>query len=519
MAVLLLVSPLCAEASNVGSSLVVGIQSYKTKYFTPLDPLERDMVSVYDLIYESVVNIDDDYIPQPGLALNWEMTNNGGTWTFHLRKDVKFSDGTPLTAHDVVASAQYILDKAATSSPGFYFNLKYFVKSISASDDYTVVVKAARKYYGVLYAMTFPVVPKSQLNADFPIGSGAYMLTGFQPENYITLTVNPNWWQQQPQVKDIMFSCSADAGDVIENFEYGRVDAVFTRDTSASQYKSSTTTFALDSRTMQLETLLINNNSFPFDDVNIRKAVRMLIDVDKIASTVYFGMATRTDTPLPSDTWMYNDTLSSYFKLNFQEAVRILEEAGWYYSEEEGCRVKPKADGKGAHRLSIRLYVYEEPDNDVRVEVANMISDFLTAAGFEVRMTTMNLYGKYKENGELAEAGMVDKLKAGSYDLALVAYAMDVCPDPGFMLMSGNTGNYVRYRSETMTKLCNDLRTQTTQAGYKQVLDQIQRQFAEDCPFICLYYRDGAVLTRQMYTTVRDVREYELLRGVELFHD
>jgi hypothetical protein len=70
-----------------------------------------------------------------------------------------------------------------------------------------------------------------------------------------------------------------------------------------------------------------------------------------------------------------------------------------------------------------------------------------------------------------------------------------------------------------MTNLCKELRQQNTQAGFKRVLDQIQLQFAEDCPFICLYYRDGAVLTRKMYTTVRDVREYELLRGIELFHD
>ena len=509
-----------AEASNVGNSLVVGIHSYKTQVFTPLDPLERDMVSVYDLMYESLVTIDDDYIPQPSLAETWEMTNNGGTWTFYLRKDVKFSDGTPLTAHDVVASANYILDKANAETPtGFYFNLKYFIKSISAADDYTVVVKSARKYYGVLYAMTFPVLPASQINSDFPIGSGAYMLTNFIPGNYITLTVNPYWWQQQPQVKDIMFSLSSTSDEVIENFEYGRVDAIFTRDTAASQYKSSTNTFALDSRTMQLETLLINNRSFPFDDVNIRKAVRMLIDVDKLASSVYFGMVSRTDTPMPAGTWMYNNSLSHHFTPNREEAIRLLEEAGWVDTDEDGVRDKPKADGSGKHRLHIRIYVYEEPDNDVRVEIANQIADTLNSVGFECVVTTMPLVRLDTGSNDDNQTDMVTELKAGDFDLALVAYSMDVCPDPGFLLMSNNTGNYVRYRSETMTNLCNELRTQTTREGYQQVLYKIQAQFAEDCPFICLYYREGAVLTRKMYTTVRDVREYELLRGIELFHD
>ena len=79
--------------------------------------------------------------------------------------------------------------------------------------------------------------------------------------------------------------------------------------------------------------------------------------------------------------------------------------------------------------------------------------------------------------------------------------------------------SYSRYRSDTMTELCNSLRKQTTQEGYQQVLYDIQQQFADDCPFLCLFYRSGAVLTRKMYTTARDIRELELLRGIESFHE
>ena len=93
-------------------------------------------VSIYDLVYESLIYIDDDYNPQGKLAQSWETSSNGKTWTFYLRPSVTFSDGTPLTAQDVVASAQYILDRAndeSTTDSGFYANLKYFISSISAS--------------------------------------------------------------------------------------------------------------------------------------------------------------------------------------------------------------------------------------------------------------------------------------------------------------------------------------------------------------------------------------------------
>ena len=104
---------------------------------------------------------------------------------------------------------------------------------------------------------------------------------------------------------------------------------------------------------------------------------------------------------------------------------------------------------------------------------------------------------------------MTERLSAGSYDLALVAYAMDVCPDPGFMLMRGNTGNYCRYRSDTMTELSSP--APPDHPGAVRTCCQIQRQFADDCPFICLYYRAGASTDGKMYTTAQDVRELDLL--------
>ncbi|MER1992695.1 MAG: ABC transporter substrate-binding protein [Eubacteriales bacterium] len=110
-AVLLLPTDL-SFAENVGTSITIGIQSTKTLTVRPFEPLERDMLSVYNAIYESLVTIDDDYLPQGCIAQSWEESNNGKYWTFRLRNDVRFSDGTPLTATDVVASANYILDRA-----------------------------------------------------------------------------------------------------------------------------------------------------------------------------------------------------------------------------------------------------------------------------------------------------------------------------------------------------------------------------------------------------------------------
>jgi len=466
------------------------------------------MVSLYDLVYESLIYVDDNYMPQGQLAQSWNVSTNGKIWTFYLRPAVTFSDGTPLTAQDVVASAQYILDRANdenSSEPGFYSNLKFFVSSITAKDESTVEIRSQKRpCYGLLYAMNFPVVPAALVDTDNPPGTGPYRFNTFAAGDYCWLQANPNWWQAQPQVQEIMFSFHDTQKAVMESYEYARVDAVFSRSIAAAQYKSGISSLSISYRTNQLECLLMNNSASELTP-EVRQAIRHVVDVSKIVSTVYSGMVTPTNLPFYPGTWTYNDSLSSYFTLDTTEARRLLEAAGWGDSDEDGVLDRLNAEGKMV-RLHLRFFVYEEPENDVRVEAANRIAEMLATVGIDSTVETMTM------------ANLHERLSAGSYDLALVSFAMDAVPDPGFMLMRGNTGNYTRYRNEKITELFEALRTETTQTGYQQKLWQIQARFAEDCPFLCLYWRMGNVLTRYMYTTVRDVRELELLRGIESFH-
>ncbi len=83
--------------------------------------------------------------------------------------------------------------------------------------------------------------------------------------------------------------------------------------------------------------------------------------------------------------------------------------------------------------------------------------------------------------------------------------------------MPGNTGNYANYKSEKMKELFTKLRSTTDAAAYQQVLYDIQQLFSQDIPFICMFYRGGSILTKEMYSVVRDVRELELLRGIDSF--
>ena len=481
------------------------IQSTKTLTLNPLDPVERDFMSIYDIMYDGLMSINDDYLPETNLAEDYSVSPNGKTWTFKLKKDLKFSDGTDLKASDVVATANYILDKAKNNSC-YYLNLKYFVSSISAEGDYTVVVKAERAYFGLLYAMTFPVLPAYALEMNNPPGTGAYICEAFQPGTALRLVPNPYWEQGVPQVTRIHVNIKPTAADVLSAYEYSGTDAIFTRSIASAQYKGGASSLALDYRTNQLECLLMNHSAFPLNLKSVREAIRCIVDVDKIARIYYNGMVERTDTPFISGTWMYNDSLSNYFRTDPARALSLLEADGWLDVDEDGVLERLNDEGEYVE-LKMNLFVYEEPDDNVRLETANYIKDTLEQYGFSINIITVSY------------AQAAQKLSAGAFDLCLASYAMDPCPDAGFMLISGNTGNYCRYRSNAMKELCNELRTQMEQPEYQYTLYKIQEQFAKDCPFICFFYRSGTVLTRKMYTTARDVRELELLRGIENFRD
>ncbi len=506
LALLLALAAPGALAENVGDSLVVGALSTVTNEIRPFTPQERDILSVYQMVYESLVYIDDNGRPQPLLCESWNETGDGNTWTFVLRQNVVFSDGTPLTANDVAASLQYILNLAnddTANDKGFYQNIKYVVASVKALDDLTLQVKAKRPYYGLLYAMTFPVVPASQVDMAGPAGTGPYTISVFEPLGYLWLVANESWWQTPPSVKEIMVTFYSNNSDLITAYEYARVDTAFTRSVAAAQYKSGNTSLSITYSTRQMECLLMNHQEYPLESLAVRQAIRAAIDCKAISNDVYMGLTVDADTPVPSNAWYYLDNEKT-FAYNLELARSLLEQEGWSDLDDDGILDKVVSDGKVKHFV-LRLYVYEDPVNNVRFETANMIADMLGALGIKVNTTAMTY----------AEAQ--SKLEAGAYDLMLCAFQMDQIPDAGFMLMKGNSGNYCRYVSTEMTALYNTLRESTGEASFAQAQTAIQQKFADDVPFIVLFYRAGSILTRKMYSTVRDIREFELLRGVESF--
>lgn len=514
-----------SNAEGIKNTLTIGVIANKAEHLNPLFPADKDIMCIGSLAFESLVTIDDNYMPAPGLAASWDNSENADIWTFYLRDGAKFSNGEDVTAEDVVATVEFILNLAksqqnVTAQGGqegqegqaeqsqaipntVYSSLKYFISKIEAIDSKTVRIKTSRKNFGFLYAMNFPVLPKNQLDNRIPDGSGPYKIENFINNDVAILSLKEGQIKHEYTPKHIKVVMHSDTNKLMESYEFNRVDSVLTRSLTAAQYKSSSSSLNFHFMTRQLETLIMNNSVLEFRDEKVRQALRYLINPEEIMNYSYFDLAERTDTPVYPNTWAYNTHIKK-LDYSFEKAMKLLDEAGWVDTNNDGVRDK-YIDGK-LRKLRLRFIVYEEAENNVRIATANLIAERLKLAGIQCN--------KEFSAEVLSFADAQARLRAGSFDIALVAYNMDQVPDPGFMLMSRNTGNFSRYSSSKMDELFKTLRSSKTQEEYKKTLDKIQALFWHDCPFICLYYRRGAILTRKLYTKARDLREPFLFRGI-----
>lgn len=377
--------------------------------------------------------------------------------------------------------------------------MKYLVSKASVNDRQHFVIDAARPCYGLLYSLTFPVLKADQVNLTQPLGTGPYYVTQYNPGQELLLTAYDDYWNGRAGYREMNIMFYDTNRSLLSAYEYKQVDAIITRSATAAQYRGGSSSLNVTYRTQQLEVLMMNHQEFPLEDPEIRQAIRYAIDIDTIAANVYTDMVVRTDTPLIPNTWTYKD--NDLYTYDPEKAKEILAAKGWNDTDGDGVLDMLRDGAK--RNLKLRIYVYEEQENSVRIQAANMIADYLKVLGINATVTTMT-YSEAKT-----------KLEKRSYDLCLCAFQMDTVPDPGFLLMIGNVCNYMAYRSKEMDSLFSRLRKATDQGSYQQALFEIQDLFAKDCPFICLYYRTGAVLTRTLFFTVRDVREPDVLRGIE----
>ena len=320
--------------------------------------------------YECLLTVGEDGTLQPGQAESYDVSEDGLTWTFHLRDGLKWSDGSDLTANDFVYSWKRVCDPevAAPYAETVLGMVKGYDEAIdgnldalgvSAPDDSTLVVELANpcSYFGSLAAFaTLSPVQEATIEANGEawatapetyVSNGPFYMTEWVPGSHITFSKNPYYWNADAIKLDrLKFVLMEDSNAAYSAYQTGEV--LMIKDVPTEEIPSLTGTddFYVDP-IIGTYYISLNIQKAPFDDVNVRKALSLAIDREYVASTLMQGTYTAAGNFMGPG-WMdtdgtefmsnanggkpYIDTTN--FEANLEEAKQLLADAG--YPDGEG---------------------------------------------------------------------------------------------------------------------------------------------------------------------------------------
>ena len=338
-------------------------------------------------IYEGLVRVTEKLEPVPALAESWKMSDDGLTYTFKLKKGVKWHDGKPFTSADVVFSVDVFLRKTHARLRG---NLGV-VDTITAPDASTVVFKLKQPFgpfLGLFEVGSMPMVPKHIYEGatDFlnhpannkPIGTGPFKLKEWVKGSYIQLTANEDYHVPGvPSVKDVYFHVIPDAASRAAAFESGKVDVVpggavefFDVKRLSELPGVSVTTKGWEFFAPQ-SWLWLNNRRKPFDNPKFRQAIMWALDREAMAKIAWHGYAKPAMGPVNSSVKFYTDKVTQY-KRDVNKAKALIKESGY--------------DG-----ATIRLLPM--PYGESWMRIAEIIRQNLMQAGIKVEMVSTDVAG------------------------------------------------------------------------------------------------------------------------------
>ena len=471
----------------------------------PIGVRTEEMYQLFSLVFDTLIGVNGSNMLVPSLAMSWR---SGGEriWLISLRQGVTWHDGSSFTADDVVST----YDRIRRQTDGYYSDAAENIVSLMKLDESTIRVEMRSAGLSALYCLNFPI---TKANSDEVLmGTGAYRLESMTDEE-IKLTVNTDWWGGTPQIETVEFLARGSNDLAIASYEAGMLDFVPTNSLTAKQYSSAGETVVASCMTQQMETLLINHNNTHLRKREFRSAIAHLIDRSSIIANVYMNNARSCDMPVPPDSWLY-DSSQVVYGYDRELALSLLTEQGYTIDEDGNI-------GYFGEKVSLRILVGSTPENSVRAEAAQLIADSLTSFGIGVELITANhdtASASPDPESEAPYSGdteFVRLLREGNWDLALVGFSLSESNSLSKYLTPLGSNNFGHYSSEAMTALIEIMDSAVDEASLREAAYAVQSEFAEELPFIVLYFRLNSVIYSADIQGIGQLREPRLLENMK----
>lgn len=483
------------KAKNRKDTLVVGI-SKPGGVFLPYFQQNGWDGNVTSVIFASLVSTDKQGKPIPELAEKWDVSSDQLTYTFHLRKDLKFSDGSPLTADDVAFTLTLLHDKAyegevdisqyAVKGGKEYKEGKATsIEGIQVVDPKTIKITTEKVNSQAIFVLGGTVLSKAYYGKDYkqntsldylkdlygkPLAAGPYKFEKYIPGQEVRFVANENYYAGKPKIQNFIYKITS--GDTkLQLFQTGEVDhtGLGTGDEVLEQAK------ALEFANIQIETapsfsyIYMNNNKPYLKDKKVRQALIYGLDRKKYVDTALKGYGTVANVPIHPTSWAYTEEGVNKYEYDKEKAKKLLDEAGWKVGsdgirEKDGQKLKLSYFGPSSAKDSdLLIPIAKENYKEIGVEFNPEFMDFNT---------------------------MLSKVNKGDYDLASVS--TPITSDP-----SETAGEYLSTANETSLGYKNAKVDELIQKGIetvdiekrKPIYKELYKELSDDPPVILLNYR------------------------------
>lgn len=452
------------ETPQYGGTLNVAFES-DTKTLDPTFSINFSERQPLYLIYNTLLDLKADFSVGPELAEAWEFRDEGSSLVLHLRKGVRFHDGTDFNAEAVKFNFDRRLDqKLASPQRG---QLKEIVNRAEVLDPYTAVLRLKGPSPSLLGMLAqregFMVSPTAAAKygndlATNPVGTGPFLFKEWVPGNRLVVEKNPNYWQSgKPYLDRIVFGDITNTAVAIQRLLTGEADYASALSPIDVRQLENRKAIRLDQSAVgRWYSLQWQMNTKPFDNPKFRQAVAHAIDRKRIVDIVMNGKAAIADSPTPKALWWSDQNLKGY-DYDPAKAKALLAEAGF----------------GGGVEVSLSA-----PQISLLQQVDQLVQEQLKAVGITAKLDPV------------AQSDWYPRVATFAINFTPMRWSQRPDPDGLFTLLfaSDGAGNSTRYANPEVDTLINKGRTLTDQEERQKLYDKVQELILADLPYVPLFF-------------------------------
>ena len=444
-----------------------------------------------EMLYETLVNITADGY-EGCLAESWDISDDGKTYTFHIRDGVKFSDGEVCDANAIKANFDAIIENKDRHT---WLEMMNLLVGVSAPDNKTFVIELSEPYYPLLtelgvtrpFAMISPKAMKDGSTKDGVnayIGTGPYVLTDFVTDEYAIFEANENYWGEQPKIKKITVKVIPDNQTRILALEKGEIDMIFGKNMidadAINQYTGNDKFTVSLSDPTSTRQIVLNTTRDVLADKEVRQALQHATNKQTISEGIFYGLEQPADT-LFAKTVPYCDIDLEPYAYDVELAQSMLDEAGWVVGSD-------KIREKDGQKLNIDLLY----NSDSVTEKA--IAEYLQSEYQKIGIA-LNIHGEEEQSYR-------DNMKAGNFDMVF-----NICwgtpYDPQSSLAAMRAPVYGDYAAQLgledkadIDQAITDILVSTDETKRQELYTFVLTRLHEDAVYIPLTYECNKAIYR-----------------------